>query len=442
MEHLLKRRHLIEIILAAKGLFSLKKIQNISLKIHQNKLGKRNRTLSLMIEMSNFLAAPAELNDLLDGALGMVMKAFHLPFGRIYLLDDEGAEYLHLAAHRGIEASGLEKVPISEGFTGKAAKTGAFLAQYVSELADQQRAALLARKGLLITVCVPLISRGRVGGVMNLASSQLIQLDQNKIDLLSAVGNQIAVAINNARLYADLKESVKTLEGKQDMIKFFTYSIAHDLKSPAIGVYGLTKRLQQNYGEQLDERGRFCCRQILKASEQMVLLVEKLNAFISTKETPMLFEKVDIQEVVEEIREEFSDALDEKIVMWASAENLPEIVADRMAMMRLFRNLTENALKYGGETLENIRITYGEEPLFHIFSFSDDGRGIKKGEREKVFHRFGRSDLSKGIPGSGLGLAIVREVAERHDGRVWIDPETTHGTTFHVAISKDLPISG
>ena len=217
--------------------------------------------------------------------------------------------------------------------------------------------------------------------------------------------------------------------------------MAHDLKSPAIGVYGLTRLLQKKYGEQLDERGQTYCKQILKTSEQMVVLVEKLNAYISTKESPMNFEKIKIKEVMEGIKNEVSSLLKERGVIWSEAKYLPEIVADRVAVSRVFRNFVDNALKYGGKNLANIRIGYEEQAKYHVLSFSDDGDGIKEKDREKVFERFQRNGSSKGISGSGLGLAIVREVAERHGGRVWIDPETIRGATFHMTISKDLTVT-
>ena len=59
-------------------------------------------------------------------------------------------------------------------------------------------------------------------------------------------------------------------------------------------------------------------------------------------------------------------------------------------------------------------------------------------ESEKIFDPFERNRLSKGIDGAGLGLAIVKEIAEQHRGRVWTEPGKEKGTTFYIAISKDL----
>ena len=88
-----------------------------------------------------------------------------------------------------------------------------------------------------------------------------------------------------------------------------------------------------------------------------------------------------------------------------------------------------------------MRVSPVKRPECHVFSFSDDGDGIKEKNREKIFERFQRNGSSKGISGSGLGLAIVKEVAERHGGRVWIDPETNRGATFYMTISKDLSVT-
>jgi len=60
--------------------------------------------------------------------------------------------------------------------------------------------------------------------------------------------------------------------------KFFAYSVIHDLKSPTIGMHGLTRLLHKQYGDRLDERGRKYCEQILAASEHFAVLIEKISS--------------------------------------------------------------------------------------------------------------------------------------------------------------------
>ena len=413
----------------------------VSVNLIESDLSKRNQDLSFLIEMSDYLSASMNFQDLVSGALSKVLECFELDAGRIYFMDT-GGRYLYLAAHQGIDSRGFEKLHISEGFSGKSVRTKSFIAQYVTEFEDKKRAAFLSSKGFKIIICVPLISMNEVRGVMNLASSKLIGLDQEKIDLFTAIGNQIAVAANNARLYEELKGKMETLKEKKELIKIFAYSISHDLKSPATSLYGLTKRLQEKYGASLDERGMAYCNQILKTAEQIVTLVEKINGYIVTKENPLTLEKINVKEITETIRNEFSDILKQRQIKWSEPEMLPEIVADKLALSRVFRNLLDNALKYAGDELFQIKIGHEENERFHILSFSDDGVGIKKGERKKVFEAFQRRETSKGISGSGLGLAIVKEIAERHQGRASIDSKGKKGTTFYISISKKLKTAG
>ncbi len=395
----------------------------------------------MLLEMSNFLSTSMDLKDLLKGALIKVLKYFDLDAGRVYLLDDE-AESFNLAAYWGLKPEGLESLGFDDGFSGKAARTKSFIAQYVTELDDEKRADLLLSKGFKIIICAPLIAMGQVVGVMNLASRNIISLNQEKVDLCIAIGNQIAIAANNAKTYDALQCKIETLREKKETIKFFAYSISHDLKSPAVGIYALTKRLQEKYGHRFDEKGKAHCEHIMKSAEKMTVLVEKINTYITTKESPLEMENVNVKEITEEIREQFCSKLDTRGIKWSEPDILPEITADRLSILRVFQNFVENALKYGGKDLLNIGIRHKERDGFHIFSFSDDGVGIKGENKENIFELFHRNETSRGTTGSGLGLAIVKEIVERHGGEVWVDLDTIKGTTFYVSIPTNHEMPG
>jgi K+-sensing histidine kinase KdpD len=409
----------------------------VSVKVSESELRERNRALSVLLDISNFLSGFLRPGEVLDGALLKVLEHFRLDAGRVYLMDESG-EALTLAAHRGIEATGLERVQLNEGFTGKAARTRSLILQHVSDLEDRERAALLASKGLRIVICAPLIAMDEVVGVMNLASARVIQLDQADIDLLIVIGNLVAVSLHNARLHENLEAKIKEVEEKGDTIKFFAYSGLHDLKSPAIGILGLTKLLKRHYCHLLDQRGRQYCEQIVKASGHLAALVERINAYIAAKEAPLTIEEVPVAEVLEMIRGEFAEILKERGVRWWEAENLPRIMADRLSLVRVFRNLVDNALKYGGPDLQEIRIDHREDAAHHVFAVSDDGVGIHKGQAERLFQVFERHETSRGTEGAGLGLAIIKVIAERHHGWVRMETGGARGVTFHVAIAKGL----
>ena len=234
------------------------------------------------------------------------------------------------------------------------------------------------------------------------------------------------------------KQAEKALQESSQKLKLFAYSVAHDLKSPAIGIYGLSRRLSKNYRDILDEKGRNYCDQILRTAEHIAALVDKVNLYIATKEARLFIETMDIAEILHMLKDEFSTQLSIRQIDWLKPETKIEIKADRLCMLRAFRNFVDNSLKYGGERLSKIWTGYEELEDFHIFSFSDNGKGLKEEDSEKVFGAFQRNETSRGVEGAGLGLTIVKEIAEQHGGKVWVEPRNKKGITFYISISKNL----
>lgn len=237
---------------------------------------------------------------------------------------------------------------------------------------------------------------------------------------------------------AELTAANEELRRGTEKLKLFAYSVMHDLKSPAIGAYGLTQLLRKQYGDVLDEKARHYCDQIVRASEHVAGLVEKINVYIATKEMRLNVENINLAELLHIVREEFSARLNLHRIKLREPGDAFEIRADRLSLLRVFRNYIDNALKYGGEQLSEIRIGYERTEDFHIFSVSDDGAGIRKEHSEKIFDPFERNGSSRGIEGSGLGLAIVREIAAQHGGEVWMEPGAERGATFYFSIAANL----
>jgi len=190
----------------------------------------------------------------------------------------------------------------------------------------------------------------------------------------------------------------------------------------------------------LDEKANQYCDQIVRASEHIAELVEKINVFIATKETPLKIDSISVGEILQVLREEFSAKLSLRRVRWVEPEARVTINADRLSLLRAFRNYIDNALKYGGEQLSEIRIGHQELPGFHVFSVQDDGRGMSEKDSERIFQMFERDESSRDIEGAGLGLSIVKEIADRHRGKVWVESDLEKGTTFFLSIAKDLPL--
>jgi len=249
----------------------------------------------------------------------------------------------------------------------------------------------------------------------------------------------LAAAVEDLRNeIIERKKAEEALRNSSEKFRLFAYSVIHDLKSPAIGIYGVANLLHRHYKDLLDEKGRLYCEQILKASEHVAALVEQINFYVAAKEAPVVVEKINVNEVLRMVHDEFSAQLSLRQVNWYDFDVPVRVDGDRLSIHRVFRNLVDNALKYGGEQLSEIKIGYQEKEQLHVFSVGDDGVGITREGSEKIFGLFERDRTARGISGTGLGLAIVKEIAERHGGDVWVEPGLERGTIFYISIAKHL----
>lgn len=414
--------------------------QHVSIKFSETKLKRRHRELAVLYDIGSDLTSSLSLTEILDRAIVKIREHFKVDAVRIYLMD-EACESLELVAYKGLrrpQVKELRKIKMSEGFSGKAARTKSFIAQRVSDLENGARAVLLQSKGFKVIICVPLIIKDEVVGVMNLASKRMISLNEAKVDLLVAIGNQIAVAVNVAKLYEDILRKAEETRNKKEELEFFAYTISHDLKNPAVGIYGFARLLADKYEDKLDEKGRMFCRQIRMAAEQIETFTRDINEYIKCKKILFNIRKTNIKRILRHIRDEISPVLENNHIQWSEPDTIPEIMADEMAITRVFRNLIDNALKHGGENLSKIAIGYDQDKDFHIFSFTNDGVMMKKKDAAMVFEMFRKLPTSEQTEGSGLGLTIVKEIMEAHKGTAWLEPGPRRETTFCISISKGL----
>jgi len=284
----------------------------------------------------------------------------------------------------------------------------------------------------LVGVTLDITERKRAGRALQKAHDQL----EVRVERRTA-----ALAEANIRLEKEVAERsriAEELRTSSEKLKIFAYSVAHDLKSPSVGIYGLARHLQKNFAGILSEKGAAFCEQIMKASEHVASLVDAINLFISTKETPLKIETINMEEVFRMLREEFSARLRVRRINLLEPGDVPVVRADKISILRVFRNLIDNAIKYGGDGLTTIEIGYMESGNFHHFTVSDDGAGIQTKNSSEIFNLFQRQCASDEIEGTGLGLAIVKEIVELHKGEVRVERGTEGGTIFQLSIKKNL----
>jgi light-regulated signal transduction histidine kinase (bacteriophytochrome) len=116
--------------------------------------------------------------------------------------------------------------------------------------------------------------------------------------------------------------------------------------------------------------------------------------------------------------------------------DLPDITGDRSQLVQLMQNLISNGLTYHGDEKPHIHVSAERSGKEWIFSLSDNGIGIDPKYCEQIFEIFKRLHDQREYPGTGIGLAVCRRVVNRHGGKIWVESELGHGSTFHFTIPE------
>jgi len=130
-------------------------------------------------------------------------------------------------------------------------------------------------------------------------------------------------------------------------------------------------------------------------------------------------------------------------IRYSRPDQVPIVRADKNALLQVFYNLIDNAIKFSGVSRQiDISLLSKDDEL--LVCVKDYGIGIPRKDQEKIFDRFYRSDETQrlGIKGSGIGLTIVRKIMEAHKGHLTLESSPGKGSTFciHLPINKNAEL--
>jgi PAS domain S-box-containing protein len=227
---------------------------------------------------------------------------------------------------------------------------------------------------------------------------------------------------------ADLLVANKNLES-------FTYSVAHDLRSPLHALSGYSEALTEDYGDRLDDTGRSYLERIGAAAERMGVLIDDLLVLAQVTRSEMSLGPVDLSTEVAAIAGELQAREPGRRVRFA-IQYAVWVNADSALIRTVLQNLVENAWKFtakrDGATIE-FGATAAEDGRVCCY-VRDDGAGFDPAFADKLFQPFQRLHAVTEFPGTGIGLASVRRIIERHGGRVWAEGAVGAGATFYFTL--------
>jgi PAS domain S-box-containing protein len=331
------------------------------------------------------------------------------------------------------DPSGSAHVPTALR-TGEPSLVREVTAEHVVAAArDEAHRQVLQQLGPTSFMAVPLIARGRSLGVVIFASTRAEQrYDKEDLAVAVELARRCALAIDNARLYADAREAIRARDE-------FLAIAAHELRTPVTGVKSGTQLLLRRLSRSADDAGglRHIAELIDDATDNLVSLTQDLIdvAKIRRGQLPLRPERLDLGSLLAKIGGRFREHLEGKHELRLELPGVPvEIEADAVRIEQVVTNLLQNAAKYspaGGD----IRLRCWRQDEGAAFDVTDPGIGLPPGTAESIFELFGRAANAERmhLPGLGLGLHICRDIVQRHGGRIWAESAGEHqGTTVTV----------
>jgi light-regulated signal transduction histidine kinase (bacteriophytochrome) len=252
---------------------------------------------------------------------------------------------------------------------------------------------------------------------------------------------QAEIRTLNAELEARVEQRTDELVVANENLEAFTYSAAHDLRSPLRTLSGYSEALREDYGDRLDETGRWYTERIQAASERMGTLIDDLLLLARVSRAEMSLGPVDLSAEVAAIASELQAREPGRRVSFAIHDGV-WVNADRTLIRTVLQNLVENAWKYSGKR-DGATIEFGAtaaEDAGVCCYVRDNGAGFDPAFASKLFQPFQRLHAVTEFPGTGIGLASVRRIIERHGGRVWAEGAVGRGATFYFTLdAKETP---
>src|SRR5262245_17198234 len=222
----------------------------------------------------------------------------------------------------------------------------------------------------------------------------------------------------------------------------FVSNVSHELRTPlaSIRVFGEFLKLGRVKDQaKIHEYGEY----IETESRRLTQLINNILDFskIESGQKTYHFEQASVEQIVTETLKTFEIMLEQNgfaISFEKPIQPLPKVVIDSDAIAQAFINLLDNAVKYSGESKE-IDVVLAKRLGFVTIAVRDHGIGMANEEREKVFEKFYRvgNNLVHDVKGSGLGLSIVKHIVEAHNGKVTVESEVGHGSTFVIHLPVD-----
>ena len=425
--------------------------------------GTESSYLRTLLNLGQTLNSSLNVDQVLHIAIEQVVDFARAERGFILLVDEATRRIEGKAVHN-IDPSALDSA-----LRGKDASNRPEVSRTIVEKSLRERSPFVStnamedprfgsstsiRLGSVRSVlCVPLIARGKSLGIIYLDSRIKNGVFEDRhLEMVTAFANQAAVAIENARLYENLRRSLEetkridqerlALEEANRLKSDYIGYVSHELRNPLTTIRGFVETLRADSGIEDLQKREFYDTIAAEADRMLALINELLDSSrleagmqLTLNARPINIGPI-LRRMAESLR--FNKYWTPSHRLKVSIPTLEEIVADEDKVIQILTNLLSNAVKFSPDGgLIGISAEQNSRDL--RITVSDEGVGMSAGQQSRLFTKFERlerSDISR-IPGTGLGLYLTRHLVELHDGTIECESEPGKGSRFTVILPRD-----
>ncbi|RMH09922.1 MAG: GAF domain-containing protein [Nitrospirae bacterium] len=340
----------------------------------------------------------------------------------------------------------------------------------VREIVHPRLQEFLRQLGARAFLAVPLRFQQTILGMMVAVRTQFGSVTAEDLSVLGTLGNQLALALHNAEIYAEIQRLNRELEAKvkertfelehanqqlkttnqqlQEMNRVksrFLSHCSHELRTPLASIKGFTDNLLAGLAGPLTDKQQIYLARITANADRLTRMISDLLDLtrIEAGKIPLSWAVVDLSALARDVAEQFHPLMDTKgqrlLVHCLDDPCLLQGDADRLT--QVLTNLVHNASKFTPEggtiTIQVNRRT----PEVAMMSVTDTGPGIAEDVLPQIFDPFfqAESEQEVGTKGLGLGLAIAKQLVELHHGMIAVESRIGEGTTFCVTLPTAQP---